>query len=345
MSANNTYKLVTQDGCLILLHYYKPAASGMLKAPILLVHGFAANAHMWDSPVQEGSIASYFSRRGFPVFAIDLRYRVGKPCRDWNLDDYVLFDIPCVQSHIESLTGHTQFHWIGHSMGGLLGYMYQALHGSGRVLSQSNLGSPGFQGVNTQGHIFFASKALSRVMSLVLETGRLDLLPPKIMATLVAASFMVSNPRKTGLDKGSFDELQTKNILGNVSRGEVRQLTSVVNKGGLFSPKYRFHYMRRLSRVQAPLLVIAGDRDLICPPKLVLQGFKDAPARYKDFKLLGKKNLCRSYYGHLDLIMGASAKKEVWPHLLNWIERFDSYKESFLHAPASCSYSIGQEWM
>ena len=341
MSFSGTYKAITNDGCIIPLHYLEPTRFDLDKAPVLLVHGFAANAHMWDSPVQEGSLANYFSRRGYPVFLIDLRFRQGRPPRDWDLDDYVLFDIPTVVDQIEIITGYSQFHWVGHSMGGLLGYMYQVLHGSARILSLSNLGSPGFRCVLNQGHVVYVSRAVSRILSLVINTGRLDLLPPKIMAGLITASFMVANPRKNGIDRGSFQDLQTMNILGNISRGEALQLTTIVNKKGLYSRKYRFRYHNRVDRVQAPLLCIAGDRDIVCPSKLVRQGFDDANALHKKFITLGKKARCQSYYGHLDLIMGSWAKYEVWPHILNWVETFDKQREQALFDTRP-SYSLGE---
>ena len=86
-------RLKTEDNCEIAL-YRNNVDQEYSKNPVLLVHGFAANAQMWTPATQDLFLADYLSQRGFPVYSIDLRFRRGAPNRDWDTDDYVLFDIP-----------------------------------------------------------------------------------------------------------------------------------------------------------------------------------------------------------------------------------------------------------
>lgn len=55
------------------------------------------------------------------------------------------------------------------------------------------------------------------------------------------------------------------------------QLSSVFQKGGLRDRSGTFFYKDHLHKSNVPVLAIAGDRDLICPPEAVY-GIKTALA-------------------------------------------------------------------
>ncbi len=294
----------------------KQAAHGVFpKAPVLLVHGIAANARMWQSPFQEGHLASFLSHFGYPVYAVDLRNRSGKPGKDWDLDDYVLFDLPAALKAIADDSGCSAVHWIGHSMGGLLGYMYQALHGSDKVLSLITLGSPGFKLPASHGHTVRLVKNLLTMTSLGVSTGRLDLLPRQIMTQLIQLSFLSGSPHRADDDEAIMEEFGAKQLLGNISLGEARQITSIARRRGLFSPRYHFLYQNFVDRIEAPLLAIAGNRDFIVPAPLVKKAFQDVGAKRKAFLELRGQHA----YGHLDLLMSRYARHDVWEKILEWL--------------------------
>lgn len=315
-------KLRTNDACEIRLH--KQAAHGPHhRAPVLLVHGFAANAHMWRPPSQEGSLASFLNHHGYPVYAIDLRHRRGAPQKDWNLDDYVLFDIPTALGYIQDDTGCQQVHWIGHSMGGMLGYMYQALAGSSRLLSLTTLGSPGLKAPLTHGPTMGLGNSLFRLVRFGLSTGRLDLIPRQVMAYLLKLGLLSDQHHRRDLGRHYEEDLKTKHILGNISFDEIRQITSITSRKGVHSPRFRFYYHDHRENIQAPLLALAGNRDYIVPAKLVERGFLDANTPHKTFKILNPREN-GGPYGHLDLIMSPYAKDDIWLPILDWVERWDA---------------------
>ena len=320
-----TISLRTEDDCPISLHKFS-LDDKTSKSPVLLVHGYAANGHMWNPPTQDGHLAAFLARKGYIVYAIDLRWRQGRPHRDWNTDDYVLFDIPTAINFMEKDTGRSGVHWIGHSMGGLLGYMYQALNGSANIVSHTVLGSPGFVGAGSHAHLVKLSKAFIKIASLASNTGRLDRLPPQIMASLVAMNFFAANPTNPFIKKYHFSEFQTKNFLGNVSYGESMQMTYLASTKGLVSPHYLFNYSDLASNIESPLLAIAGDRDFVVPPKLVKKGFDAVGTKHKRYLRLGKSRGCLTSYGHLDLIMGPNCDKEVWPKILSWVEYWQQHR-------------------
>lgn len=322
-----TIRLKTLDDCDISLHrtVQKSLAT---KHPILLVHGFAANAQMWRSPVQEIHLADILSRQGHPVYAIDLRFRKGKPTKDWDADDYVFFDIPRALSYIEHDSGKSGIHWIGHSMGGLLGYMYQALNGSDKVISHTTLGSPGFSGAGAHSHWIKLPKILVKIASSRIQTGRLDLLPPEIMSALLKFSFFTANPRNPFLKKQNLRGFKSRNFLGNVSQGECLQMGYLAHSKGLKSTRFRFSYDQFWNRVKAPLLAFAGDRDFIVPPQVAKIGFDSAPSIEKKYYRLSKSRGSRTSYGHLDLIMGPNVGHEIWPKIISWIQQWEKAIET-----------------
>ena len=333
MSIKKTVALTTEDDCEIRLHCY-PAQGPSSLPPVLLVHGFAANAQMWTPPTQPDSLPSFLCRQGSNVYAIDLRFRSGQPKRDWDVDDYVLYDIPTALRYIEKDSGQDRIHWVGHSMGGLLAYMYQTLHGSDKILSTTVLGSPGFRAIRSHSQIMVLSTGLVAIAKTVTNTGRLDLLPPQIMATLVTMSFIAANPRKHKIKREHFAEFQTKSIVGNISYGEAKQLTSIVSKEGLKSTRHNFIYSNQARRIQSPLLAFSGNRDFIVRPRVVKQGYEESNSQFKKYINLGKKTNCKTAYGHLDLIMGPNAQSEIWPEILNWITEWSDPAQKPLTSPS-----------
>ena len=315
--------LTTEDGCDIRLHRFAMKVHPHT-SPVLLVHGYAANGRMWNPPTQEGHLAAYLARAGYTVYAIDLRFRNGKPSRDWNCDDYVLFDVPAALKHIFADTGKQACHWVGHSMGGLLGYMYQALNGSRRIASQTVLGSPGFVGAGSHAHLVKLSKAVIKLASFAIDSGRLDLLPAQLMNNLVKMSFFAANPKDPAIKRLPFEDLDPRDFLGNVAYGESMQMMYLASKKGLTSPRFKFNYKDLTEHIKAPLLAFAGDRDFIVPPKVVKKGFEAAGSSEKKYLRLGRRRGCQTSYGHLDLIMGPHTHSEVWPHILGWLMKHEA---------------------
>jgi pimeloyl-ACP methyl ester carboxylesterase len=97
--------------------------------PILLVHGFFANGFCFDLPHKDHNMALYLAERGYDVWVASFRgcgrepYRCG--VNDWNhsVDHLAAFDAPALIDGVASVTGKRPV-WIGHSMGGMVLYMY-----------------------------------------------------------------------------------------------------------------------------------------------------------------------------------------------------------------------------
>jgi pimeloyl-ACP methyl ester carboxylesterase len=105
--------------------------------PILMVPGLAsAGEPTFDLPptASSPSLAEDLARRGWDVWIADLRGngRADRPLAPallrpwsaparWTVDTHLELDAPCVLSHVLRETGAASAHWVGHSMGGMLG--------------------------------------------------------------------------------------------------------------------------------------------------------------------------------------------------------------------------------
>ncbi|HRP70898.1 MAG TPA: alpha/beta fold hydrolase, partial [Turneriella sp.] len=55
--------------------------------------------------------------------------------KQWSVDDYLLCDLPTACEYIINETGAPKLHWVGHSMGGILGFFYQIRHEASNLQS------------------------------------------------------------------------------------------------------------------------------------------------------------------------------------------------------------------
>lgn len=96
------------------------APAGATQPPVLLVHGFAAGAWMWEDWQR------MLAEHGFPTYALDLRGRPGsRPAADFGrvtLHDYA-DDVCEAAAFVARRHGVAKPLIVGHSMGGLLAQM------------------------------------------------------------------------------------------------------------------------------------------------------------------------------------------------------------------------------
>jgi pimeloyl-ACP methyl ester carboxylesterase len=142
-----THELETADGWTLVLTRYQPEPQPfhqpLLGEPLLLVHGFSQNRHTWTS----GEFVKNLLYFGVDIHMIELRGhgrsslqlqrdraaaagRSPPPDLDygWDLDSYLLHDLPVAVAAVKAMTGRRRIFYCGHSMGGMLGYGYAGLH-------------------------------------------------------------------------------------------------------------------------------------------------------------------------------------------------------------------------
>ena len=150
--STETYYFDTEDGWRLAIHHYPPekqVRSIDNRAPIILCHGLGYNSNFWVLD-EEINFARYLSNRGYDVWVLSLRgsglstkpglsivknimdVRRGelrnmsfRPSQlNWNIDQYINYDIPATLNFVTEKTGKKQVVWIGHSLGGMIMYAY-----------------------------------------------------------------------------------------------------------------------------------------------------------------------------------------------------------------------------
>ena len=124
---------------------------------VILCHGIGSTRFLFDFD-DRLSLARYLCDRGFDVFVVELRRPVTalgeRAAPDWRrrwpftLDDHVRGDVPALQDHVLSKVEHERVFWIGHSMGGMIGYAAMGSPWSDRSQGVVTLAAP-----TTFGHL------------------------------------------------------------------------------------------------------------------------------------------------------------------------------------------------
>jgi len=142
----SVYTTTTQDGWQLYITRYKPIKQNfdqpLFNLPLLLVHGFSQNRLTWTSGefvrnmIFFGADIHILELRGHGRSSIEAQYKnhlingVSVPKDidyDWDVDSYLMYDIPAGVKVVKDITGHKKIFYCGHSMGGMLGYCYSGI--------------------------------------------------------------------------------------------------------------------------------------------------------------------------------------------------------------------------
>lgn len=291
-----------------------PSKQPRTRGALMLVHGFGQNRYTWHTTKR--SFSAYLAHHGWDVFNVDLRGH-GRSARfdgkrPEALDEYVLEDVPACAREVMRLSGHDRIVLVGHSMGGLISYSAGATKLKEHVRAIVTLGSPYRFGKGTwpmkalalalesarATGIFDANVALplryvgyhlrkrqrlwnSKLFPTPVRAWRPDSMEPDILAEYLATSFETTNLTI------AFD------IFAGGDRVALRSRDGSIDYGMAFEG------------LQAPLLVVAGDKDDLAPPESCRAAFDRSKSRDKLFRVFPA--------GHVDIVIGREAVTTIWP--------------------------------
>lgn len=321
---------VTTDGWKVALTRYQPEEKKHSR-PILLCHGLSANRFTFDL-APEVSLARYLAERGFDVWVIELRGR-GKSDKpkglrklwwNWAFDHYLHYDAPAAVEYILEAAQTDRLHWVGHSMGGILLYCYLAEGGTRYIQSGITVGSSLDYSQSPSGfHYLVPFRWLAKMIPLL----------PLGPATLLVSPFSGrrQNPIETfnywlpNMDPKLVRRLNAI-VKHSISPPVLAQLATAFSSGGLQSWDGDKYYLKGLEAVDTPVLALAGDKDLQCPPeaaRLTVEVLGE-PSR---LKVCGKEGGHEEHYGHFDLLAGRNVCDEVYPSIARWVEKWDKERD------------------
>jgi hypothetical protein len=105
----------------------------------------------------------------------------------------------------------------------------------------------------------------------------------------------------------------------HTSREVIRQLALWVERDAITSADGAIDYNLLLSRVRAPVLVVAGKLDKIAPVPWVKAGY-ELLGGPKQLLIAGQENGMSHDYAHGDLVMADRAPIELWPRILVFLD-------------------------
>jgi pimeloyl-ACP methyl ester carboxylesterase len=348
------HQFTTADGLTLSLKRYANPGG----VPVILAHGFGGNGFTFDLPREGRNMAVHLAREGFDVWVSHFRGCGRGPyiseAGDWrhSWDHLALYDVPAIVDGVTATTGKRAF-WIGHSMGGMVLYMYlqgarfsngdtvvsdeellasrhQKLFGAATLGSPSifcwPVDDPGRKGVNVVGF----RKYIEWYNSMMLNREQVS---PRVYRRGSRTPFFKRHPRlimaitRSPLVAGPYHrpntDKETTTCLtlwgrDDVSAGMwVQRLQSLLD-GDLSqhppsAPGARpYNYAENMPRITLPILFITGEKDY-SPAGVRTSGYDSVSSEVRKFV-----NLPR--YGHIDMLMGSTVEKDVFPLISDWIK-------------------------
>ncbi|KAF8095094.1 hypothetical protein N665_0341s0020 [Sinapis alba] len=250
---------------------------------------------------------------------------------DWDFDNYLEEDVPAAIEYVraQSKPKDGKLFAIGHSMGGILLYaMLSRCAFEGR--------EPCLAAVATLASSldYTTSDSALKLLIPLADPAQALSVPVVPLGALLAAAYPLSsrppyvlswlNDLISATDMMHPEQLE-KLVLNNFCTIPAKlliQLTTAFREGGLRDRSGEFYYKDHLSRTTIPVLALAGDRDLICPPVAVEDTVKLFPENLVTYKLLGEPD--GPHYAHYDLVGGRLAVEQVYPCITEFLSHHDS---------------------
>ncbi|KAM1085294.1 hypothetical protein ACFX2B_010963 [Malus domestica] len=250
---------------------------------------------------------------------------------DWDFDHYLEEDVPAVMDYImaESKPKDGKLLAVGHSMGGIL--LYAMLSRCGSEGRESQLAAV----VTIASSLdYTSSKSTLKLLIPLADPAQALNVPAIPLGSLLAATYPLSTRppyvfswlnNLISAEDMMHPELLEKLVLNNfctIPAKLLLQLTTAFRKGGLRDRSGAYLYKDHINKSSVPILALAGDQDLICPPEAVEETVKLIPQHLVTYKLFGQPG--GPHYAHYDLVGGKLAVEQVHPCIVEFLCRHDS---------------------
>ena len=329
----------TADGWRLGVRRLSPPRPDPAKLPVVLCHGLGLNGTFWTITDPSRHLPAQLLARGYEVFIFDFRGsgdsspvghvgRVNAALRQtpfleafegrWTVDDIVKYDVPAVLDYVRAATGKGRVNWVGHSLGGMLLFPYLELSGQpDRVANFVAMGATITFAKAPQTDMLKANRGL-RALARVASPGRLGrpLMFVRIpgLGKIDRFYFTPSN-----VDRETVARFYGY-TLEDTGRSALRQLDPYLEYGHFLSADRTIDYAARLGEVTVPILMVAGDADIMSDvpsTRITLNALGSAD---KSLMRFGKAEGQVADYGHCDLVWSRYAPTEIFPPVLDWLD-------------------------
>lgn len=322
----------TKDGWPLTVERFRPqsASSAPKKRPVVLCHGLLSNRNYFKLD-GEGSLPLVLARAGFDTFVVDLRGRpdagrpgwyVGEHTYDYDIDDYVSQDLDAILAHIGRETGTSGVSWLGHSMGGIVAYARAGTFRDPRIEALITVGSPGFLGPASK-NLFFGYRAgpALRIFPVV-SAERFSGLEAATNLPLSARPVRDTLFADEDWTHGEY-RLLLRYAVSDASTGELRQFTNALEDGEVRTRDGRISYSSNITNITVPALLFGGRKDALADPLVVRRVYDTLKSPDKTMVIAGLAEGFAVDYGHADMLVGANARRDIFPRIVTWLSEHD----------------------
>ncbi|KAL5828215.1 hypothetical protein ACOSQ4_020012 [Xanthoceras sorbifolium] len=250
---------------------------------------------------------------------------------DWDFDHYLEEDVPAAMDYITAVSKPKdgKLLAIGHSMGGIL--LYARLSRCGFEGRESRLAAVITLASSLD---YTTSKSTLKLLLPLADPAQALNVPVVPLGALLSAAYPLSSSppyvfswlnNLISAEDMMHPELLKKLVLNNfctIPAKLILQLTTAFREGGLCDRSGKFFYKDHLHKGNVPILAIAGDQDLICPPEAVKDTVKLLPENLDTCKVYGEPG--GPHYAHYDLVGGRLAVEQVYHCLVEFLSLHDS---------------------
>lgn len=345
------FRARTRDGWELAMVQYVPKGVPTGR-PVLLCHGISANGRHMDLD-EAHSLARFFAEHGREAWTMSLRgtgqsdridpakHRPGGYSFDtlWNEDTRAAIEF--VRTHAqtpkliadarhdgETLTAEQleiehepmpTIDYVGHSMGGMLVYAYLSQGGPG-LHAVVTMGSPtrlDWGGIAEPLLVGPSEQFLSKDGAIPMEGLALFSMIWQGRTSGDPLERLLMNP--DNIKPATWQRMVAIGT-GDISNSVWLQLERMTTSGRFESFDGKINYREDMSRIHVPVLVVAGKLDRIAVAPAVKDGYR-ALGGPKEWFLAAEESGFHADYGHMDMVVGERASKELWPKLIDFLDR------------------------
>ena len=316
-----TEQLATDDGAQIRLTRY-PGERG----PVLLAHGLGSSSGIFTVDTIDTNLVEYLTSYGFDVWTLDWRgsFELGGALGDWTLDDVATRDWPLAVARIREETGE-RVTAIGEGVGALtmLGAILRGEDGIGagialglgthvlvprqRGLGRGSDDELSLQPSDRRGRIADRFRRLQRMQKEERCTSAVCRRATSVYGLLY---------EHDQLNRATHEILHE--LLSLPSRTAMAHLRRIAKQGHLVGADGSDGYLAHAERLALPLLFVHGAESEAFRPEGT-EATVVALRASVDPELVSRVFV--DDYGHLDLVIGKNADRDVFPLLLAHLDR------------------------
>ena len=303
------------------LYHYEPALEKRYSVPILLIYALINRPYVLDL-MPGNSLVEYLSHQGFDVYMLDWG-TPGEEDRNLSFENYVLDYIPRAIKKVTRYAHSEELTILGFCMGGTMTAMYASLFPGKPLKNLIFLTTPfdftpenmGLYGLWTSPKHFnpdILVEAFGNVPGELVDTGNRMVKPiTNYVGTYVTMwdRILQDKPMDTWLAMNKWVNDGVP-FAGETFKQWIKEF---YQQNKLIKGEIKLRGRRvDLHNITCPVLNIAGTKDHICALPQAEAGMNQISSKDKEFFVLNA--------GHVGLLTGSEARKNLWPKIKSWLE-------------------------